>query len=475
MKAFGVFLVGSLFVSGPAFADDPRELMSAGLDLLKKGDARADKGETADAVLHYKDAFEKLLPGMRGLSFKNEVKRDVTPREKLAEYLLKTLDDEKSPEEFRADELGMKALGLLPREFKLKEVLVKLYSEEIAAFYDTKTKTMHLIKEEGAKGMEKAKPPGFLEKLMGRKGGFDKDENKTVIAHELTHALADQNFDIDSLSTSIKHDDDRSLAISALVEGEATLSMLGAQMQDWSGDKIIQMPAADLDRIFRMIGPFMMMGGGASLREAPPILAESMLFPYVKGVVFCASLANRGGWREIDGAYKNPPLSTEQVLHPEKYSAQLDLPQALDLGPIDLGKEWKERGRNVLGEMQIAVLLKAHRGESAAAGWDGDAFVVFESARGDLGLLWASTWDTRKDAREFAQSYLRYQTKKLKGGAKPPDAFPDSVRRPNDGGMFAVECRDNDVVIVEGFSPDITDTLVETAFRAKKSEKTNKK
>src|SRR5262249_2058268 len=178
-----------------------------GLKLLTEGDQLADKGNTTDAVLRYKNAFEQLLPGMRKLRFKHEVKRDVTEREKLRDVLVKEIDSEITPGEFRANEMGMKALGLLPRDINLKEVMVKVYSEEIAAFYDTKTKTMHLIKEPEAKTK---KPPGLLERLLGKTGGFDKDENKTVIAHELTHALADQNFDLDALQKAAKHDDDQS-------------------------------------------------------------------------------------------------------------------------------------------------------------------------------------------------------------------------------------------------------------------------
>ncbi len=91
----------------------------------------------------------------------------------------------------------MKVLGFIPREMNWKEVMVRVYSEEIAAFYDPKTKTMHLIKE--APVAEKKKR-GFLESLLGgKKDGFDKDENKTVIAHELTHALSDQNYDLDKM------------------------------------------------------------------------------------------------------------------------------------------------------------------------------------------------------------------------------------------------------------------------------------
>ncbi len=472
-------LLASLLVSAPspmfvgvAGADGEADRVSAGKSLLAKGDDLADKGNTTEAVIRYKEAFEKLLPGLRNLKFSSEVKRDVTPREKLGELLLKEFEEDQTQEEFRANELGMKALGFLPSEFKLKETLVKLYSEEIAAFYDPKTKTMHLIKEPGTKGMESGKKPGFLEKLMGKKGGFDKDENKTVIAHELTHALADQNFDIRAIQEAVENDDDHSMAVSSLIEGEATLAMLGAQMEDWAGQAIVRMPSADLDRLFGMLGPLMMMGGGQSLRNAPPILSESMIFPYLRGVVFCAALANEGGWEAIDRAYRNPPLSTEQILHPEKYERAHDVPMALDLGKLNPGSPWKELGRNVVGEMQLAVLLKSYNGKQAAAGWDGDSYAVFESPEGKLGVVWLSTWDTDQDAVEFEKSYLQFQTKKLGGGAKAPEALPDSVRRPSSGRMFAVERRGKDVVVVEGFSTESSEPLLEAAFKAQKTEKT---
>ena len=173
------------------------------------------------------------------------MKRDVTKREAMKAMLLKEFDEDMTPEEFRANELAMKAFGLVPRSLDLKPLLVQVYSEEIAAFYDPKTKTMHLIEEPEAKAKT---PPTFLERLFGKKAGFDKDENKTVIAHELTHALADQHYDLDALHKDAKNDDDRSLAVSALIEGEATLAMMGAGMDDWDGSRIIKMPAADLDR-----------------------------------------------------------------------------------------------------------------------------------------------------------------------------------------------------------------------------------
>ncbi len=460
--------MGIGFNVGTGNADDVKEGIKAGRALLAEGDAAADKGDTAEAVVRYKRAFEKLLPGMRKIPFKTEVKRDVTAREELKNVLIKEIDDEMTPGEFRAGEMGMKALGFFPKEFKLKEVMVKVYSEEIAAFYDTKTKTMHLIKEAEAKDK---KPLTFLERLMGKSQGFDKDENKTVIAHELTHALADQNFDIDSMQKKIKHDDDRDLALSALIEGEATLTMLGAQQSDWEGDDISRMPAASLDRIFGFMIPLMPMFGGKSLREAPVILSESLIFPYFRGLVFCAKLTNDGGWEALNKAYKSPPLSTEQILHPEKYTTDPDAPTAVDLGKLDAGPQWKELGRNVVGEMQLGVLLRRHGGKKAAAGWDGDQFAVFEGSQGKLGLVWFSTWDSAPDAREFQEGYVKFQTTKMGKDLPQPEAYPEAIRRPHDGVIYAVERKGADVVVVEGFNADLTDALVTRAFGAFKNQK----
>jgi hypothetical protein len=463
-------LVGLVAARGAiVVADDLPADLTTGKKLLAEGDDLADQGKPNEAVLAYKRAFEQLLPGMRQRRFKSSVKNDVTPREDLKALLIKEIDEEQSPAEFRANELGMKALGLLPREIKLKEIMVKVYSEEIAAFYDTKTKTMHLIKEPEAQAK---KPLSFLERLLGKTGGFDKDENKTVIAHELTHALADQNFDIDAMQKAVKQNDDQDLALSALIEGEATLTMLGAQMDDWDGSLIRAMPAEQLDRIFSLVIPLMPLAGGASLREAPVILSETMIFPYLRGLVFCARLANDGGWKALDEAYKEPPLSTEQIIHPEKYRARPDLPTRVDLGPLDAGCGWTEVGHNVVGEMQIGVLLRRHGGKQAAAGWDGDQFAVFEGPDNHLGLVWLSTWDSDAEAREFAQGYAEFQTTKLDPDAPQPDAFPDSLRRPHQKTLFAVERRGSDVAVVEGFDPETTERLVETAFKARKTEMT---
>jgi hypothetical protein len=456
-----------LLAPAPAQTGDIEASTKAGTKLLEEGDRLADEGKPSEAVIRYKSAFEQLLPRLRKIPFKHEVKRDVTKREQLKALLLKEFDEDQTPQEFRANEMAMKAFGLVPRSLDLKPLLVQVYSEEIAAFYDPKTKTMHLIEEPEAK--TKAQPT-FLERLFGKKGGFDKDENKTVIAHELTHALADQHYDLDKLHRDAKHDDDRSLAVSALIEGEATLAMMGAGMDDWDGSKVVNMPAADLDRGLSLISPFItMMGGGKTLRSAPPIISETMVFPYFRGMVFCAALANDGGWKSVDEAYRNPPVSTEQIIHPEKYRSKLDLPMIIDLGELKPGAPWKELGRNVLGELQTSVML-GRQGPKAAAGWDGDRYAVFEGPGEKLGLLWLSTWDSEDDAREFAQAYTRYQTRRMGKDSFQPERIPDSLWRCRDNVCQVVERRGVDVVVIEGFAPAVTATLLEPAFRAKKTE-----
>lgn len=460
-------LAVALLLAGPAAAEDRPDL-KAGTDLLKAGDDLADQGKPNDAQVRYKEAFEKILPRLRGIPFRHEVKRDVTKREKLQDMLLKEFEEDMTPAEFEGMEKAYRAFGLISPELDLKKFLIDVYSEEIAAYYDPKTKTMYMIEEPESK---KNEAPTFFERFLGKTGGFDKDENKTVIAHEMTHALSDQHYDLDDLHASSKKNDDQSLAASALIEGEATLAMMAAGQEDWEGVQIIKTPAEGLGRGMELMMPFLTsLGGGKTLKNAPPIISESMLFPYIRGLVFCAKLANDDGWKGIDAAYLDPPLSTEQVLHPAKYKADPDYPVLVDLGTLAPGEGWKEVSRNVMGEMQTAVLLRSHGGKAAAAGWDGDRYAVFEGPDGKLGLVWLTTWDSEDDAREFARSYARHQTTRMGDAKFQPVELPDSLWRSVDGVCRIVERRGADVAVVEGFPPAASAPLLEAAFQAAKAE-----
>jgi hypothetical protein len=460
-------LAAALFLLGVARGDDIPDVES-GVGLLKTGDDLADQGKPNDAQLRYKEAFEKILPRLRGIPWVHEVRRDVTRREKLQDMLLKEFEEEMTPAEFEGMEKAYRAFGLTPPDLDLKKFLIQVYSEEIAAYYDPRTKTMYMIEEPETK---KDEPPTFLERFLGKTGGFDKDENKTVIAHEMTHALSDQHYDLDDLHAISKKNDDHSLAVSALIEGEATLAMMAAGQEDWEGVEIVKLPAEGLGRGMELMMPFLTsLGGGQTLKNAPPIISESMLFPYIRGLVFAAKLANDDGWKGIDAAYLDPPLSTEQILHPAKYKAEPDYPVLVDLGELNPGEGWKEVSRNVMGEMQTAVLLRRHDGRAAAAGWDGDRYAAFEGPEGKLALVWLTTWDSEDDAREFARAYARYQTSRMGDSGFQPADVPDSLWRSVDGVCRVVERRGADVAVVEGFAPAATAPLLESAFKAVKSE-----
>jgi len=127
-------------------------------------------------------------------------------------------------------------------------------------------------------------------------------------------------------------------------------------------------------------------------------------------------------------------------------------------------------GRNVLGEMQLGVMLRKHGGKAAAAGWDGDRYAVFEGPDTKLGLVWLSTWDSEDDAREFFKGYVSYQTAKVGHLGGPPTPISDSVWRNLDDHLYVVQRRGCDVAVVEGFAPAQTSTLVDAAFHAKKTE-----
>ena len=118
--------------------------------------------------------------------------------------------------------------------------------------------------------------------------------------------------------------------------------------------------------------------------------------------------------------------------------------------------------------MQLGVLLRRYNGKAAAAGWDGDRYAVFEGPDDRLGLVWLSTWDSEKDAREFQRAYARFQTTKLGPDAKALDEIPGDLRRSALGSDFAVVRRGSDVAVVEGFSTEATGPLLERAFKSEK-------
>ena len=197
-----------------------------------------------------------------------------------------------------------------------------------------------------------------------------------------------------------------------------------------------------------------------------------MIFPYFKGMVFCAKLTNEGGWAAIDEVYRNPPLSTEQILHPEKYRAKPDYPDDDRPGRAQARRRLEgSRPQRPGRDADWRSCSASTAAKAAAAGWDGDRYAVFEGPKNKLGLVWLSTWDSEDDAREFAHGYVAYQTAKVGNLGKPPKPIPDSVWRNLRRSDFTSS---RDAGATSPWSrasrPRRRAGLVDAAFRAKQTE-----
>jgi len=337
-------------------------------------------------------AIEHKLEKIRGLSFKAAVPMEAKSPEELQSYLRDELDREYSPQKIRAISRIYQELGLLPQSFDLSAALLKLYSAQIAGFYDPREGKLFLVPS----GVPKA---GWMMNLLQFVIRRDL-VNEMLLSHELTHALQDQNFGTLAAADDPSNDD-HSLAIHAILEGDATIAgfafVLGGLREDTLLDLVSRLTAvpAELE---------------AALPDTPPILRDSLVFQYTAGAHFVALAYLRGGWPAVNALLAHPPQSTEQILWPEKYFIRPDTPSDVRVGGLDdyrTGTEWTEAEDNTLGALTVRILAEGFfdkaRAERVAGGWDGDRLVAY--SRGDaMHIYWMSIWDTENDAVEFFEA-----------------------------------------------------------------------
>lgn len=464
LAALLALCAGPLAADEPKLALDPRPFE----EILAEGDALADKRDYTNALIQYKNAYEKWVSDVRGLPFKESVRPKLMDRVALQKEMIRLVNEEITDEEFHLMQQTLIAFGMAPVGLNAKQTTIDLHTEEVAGFYNPKNKDMVLVKEPDQR------KKGLLGALFGGGDGFDKAEQKTTLSHEMVHALQDQQFDLNAMDRAVSDDDDMALAFSALVEGDATVVML-ADMQRGEEDphEIIRTPPEMADVMFGAMKALSPFASGKTMKNAPAIFRESLMFPYHRGTVFVLHQTNHGGWKAVDAVFRDPPTSTEQILHPEKYKNR-DEPMRLefpDLKPA-VGEQWKYLGTNVIGEFQTIVMLREQRdAEKAAAGWDGDVYHIYETPEKRTGLVWSTTWDTAGDAREFYTTYKTLAAKKAGDSAAPVESSRSRTVLKLDESLYQVEVRGKDVVVVEGFSEDETRQLVDLAFDVKKTVK----
>lgn len=394
--------------------------------------------------------IEGGLAEIRRLPFVSPVPVEVKSPEELRRFLEAELAREYSPGEIRGLQRVYERLGLLAPQVDLGEALLKLYSAQIAGFYDPQQAKMFLVPS----GVPSAGWAIHLMQFLIRRDLV----NEMLLAHELTHALQDQHFGILSAADDPSNDD-HSLAIRAVIEGDATLAgfayILGGLPESSLLDLVqrLDLIPAELE---------------AELPDTPPILRDSLVFQYSAGARFVALAYLRSGWPGVNALLRYPPSSTEQILWPEKYFERPDSPMTVDLGGLEdyrAGKDWSLIEENTLGALSVRILLEAFqdhgRANQVSRGWDGDRLAAF--ARGDdVHLFWLSVWDDELAAREFfaAESALL--------DAKYPDAGrshgPDRVTA-NASEPYRLERRGEKVLLLLGVPAAETERRAEEIWK----------
>ncbi len=321
------------------------------------------------------DRLAQEVNTLRGLSLTGKAEREFMSREQLRTYLEQHLAEEYPKEEAEADAMLMALLGLLEPGTDLYHLLLDLYTEQIAGFYDPKAGRMYLI----------AEALGPMEKL--------------IFVHEYVHALQDRLFGLGDQLDALKKEDDRTLALEALAEGDATLLM-----QQYLLAHMAELMTPDLlNQVYGLETP--------RFDAAPYAVRQQLLFPYEAGLAFVWTLYDAGDWAGVDAAWKDPPRSTEQILHPERYPD--DVPRIVTIPPLTttLGEDWHLRDQDTLGEFMLRLHLEAYLSRAevdrAATGWGGDRYALYVREDGETCLAIVLLWDDTNEAGEFVEAYQK--------------------------------------------------------------------
>jgi hypothetical protein len=328
---------------------------------------------------------------VRGLAFKQPVPVLVEDRDRITSYVETQIEDE----ELDRARVVYAALGLLAPDLDVRALLLRLMGEQVVGYYDAEEKHL-VVRDDVMRAFGRGEDANAEE-------GSDLSEARIVLVHELVHALQDQHLNLFQ-NIHAERDTDADNAFHALVEGDATLAMIGYALERE------QIPLSRLTNNPAQIQSFSDVVrrsplAGTELEQAPAIIRVPLLSAYVDGLAFCASLHGQGGFEAVNRAHSHPPVSSEQVLHPTRF-AESDLPQQLVLPDLpELAAAGYEVVReDTLGELEIGVYFgqgaKEADAKRAAEGWDGDRLRVYRSTKEPPAVVWLSVWDSERDAQE---------------------------------------------------------------------------
>jgi hypothetical protein len=406
---------------------------------LASGSATSTQANHASSPDFITAADQVLLQMSQILSLpiKQPLKKSLRSKQEVRDYLVREDKADKNDAERYADEKTLEAFGLIPKNFPLDSFMLDVLTDQVAGLYDPKAKEFYIA------------------------DWIPVDEQKTVMSHELTHALEDQSFRIDDWIKAARPNDDAELARDSVSEGSAMAAMVDYQMLD-QHIGVRELP--DVTLLIRA-GAITEMDKDPNLSKAPIYIRDELLFPYLAGTGFTQEfLKAHSGWKDIHLVFENPPVSTQQILHPDLYlngtkPVAVTLPAWKGVAPDD----WKLLEENTMGEFGVGEVLKQFKKDNSedplSTAWKGDRYAVFDDPKSKTTpLVFRIALDSPEDAARFFGQYSEALELKHSGRT-------NLFRRPNyfqfqtdSGGVF-LRCVANTCLTVEGATRETYDKI----------------
>jgi hypothetical protein len=392
---------------------------------LSVGVARQKSG--GDSAFSQIDSIVKTLSDISGLPEKHPVPYGRMTKMQLRRFLTKRIKRTLRPEEIRADEMALKMFGLVPQEFDLKKSTIDLLTEQAAAFYDYDEKKLFLLQDSSATA------------------------EVTTLAHELSHALADQHFDLEKYMEQNSVSDDENLARTAVVEGQASWLMIAYDLKAAG-----QPPVPTPDMLKTVVDSSQgSITDYPVLKSSPLYIQQSLLFPYTEGTLFFNAVFKKEGKDAFTGVFASPPSDSAQIIHPDRYFARTKATEP-QLPNVDSDGKDTEVSEGSVGEFDHEILLWQYLNEAQArtlaAHLRGGHFKIVATGKERKPLLtYASEWDSHEHAADFFGAYqkvLRAKWKHLIVSASTETVLAGE----GDNGYFITRLAGSTVSSIEGVS-----------------------
>lgn len=357
---------------------DPRAPTPPGPDPLceTRDAAGAPRGDSAPSPSAVVSEVAEQVEQVRGLQFMEPVSPEAITRTEIGGLVQRSIDAQFPSKMMERRGRAWATIGAIPAGTDLYGAIAEFGTGQTIGFYDTATQRLVFVS---------ADPPSPLHLL--------------TLAHELTHALDDQHFDLGLLDELVRTcQDERTEALVALAEGDAVEMSLRWAQANLSPDELVDLGLE-------------VAGDPGPPASVPQFVRETFVSPYVSGQAFVRALLVSGGQRALDAAFRDPPRSTEQILHPEKYG--LDEPRLVQVPDVEeqLGEAWDDLDVQDVGEAWLLRLLDLELLPSdagdAVAGWDGGQYRAWSSGTATA-LVMDTLWDSEDDAAEFADAVETY-------------------------------------------------------------------